>query len=35
MWEPADKLVMDTEDRRLLETWTRAHNAPQGVAMRC
>src|SRR5450756_2607418 len=35
MWEPAEKLVMDAEDRRLLETWTRAHNAPQNVAMRC
>ncbi len=35
MWEPAEKLVIDTEDRRLLETWTRAHNAPQSVAMRC
>src|SRR5436190_4642577 len=35
MWEPAEKLVIDVEDRRLLETWTRAHNAPQSVAMRC
>jgi len=35
MWEPAKKLVIDAEDRRLLETWTRAHNAPQSVAMRC
>jgi transposase len=35
MWEPAEKLVIDPEDRRLLETWTRAHNAPQYVAMRC
>jgi len=35
MWEPAEKLVIDAEDRRLLETWTRAHNAPQNVAMRC
>jgi len=24
MWEPAEKLVMDAEDRRLLETWTHA-----------
>ena len=35
MWAPADKLVIDTEDRRLLETWTRAHHAPQSVVMRC
>src|SRR3989442_1590935 len=35
MWEPARKIVIDPEDRRLLETWTRAHNAPQSVAMRC
>ncbi len=35
MWEPAEKLVIDAADRRLLETWTRAHNAPQRVAMRC
>src|SRR5712691_2919563 len=35
MWEPAEKLVIDAADRRLLETWTRAHNAPQSVAMRC
>lgn len=27
--------MIDAEDRRLLETWTRAHNAPQSVAMRC
>ena len=35
MWAPADKLVIDIEDRQLLETWTRAHNAPQSVVMRC
>ena len=35
MWAPATKLVIEAEDRRLLETWTRAHNAPQSVAMRC
>ena len=35
MWTPAEKLVMATQDRRLLETWTRAHNAPQRVVMRC
>ncbi|MGZ9092966.1 MAG: IS630 family transposase [Rhodoplanes sp.] len=35
MWEPAKKLALAAEDRRLLETWTRAHNAPQNVAMRC
>jgi len=35
MWKPAEKLVIDAADRRLLETWTRAHNAPQSVAMRC
>ena len=35
MWTPAEKLVMATADRRLLETWTRAHHAPQSVAMRC
>jgi transposase len=35
MWEPATKLAIDPEERRLLETWTRAHNAPQSVAMRC
>src|SRR5713226_7902654 len=35
MWAPAEKLVMSAADRRLLETWTRAHNAPQSVAMRC
>jgi transposase len=35
MWAPADKLVISAEDRRLLETWTRAHSAPQSVAMRC
>ena len=35
MWAPAEKLVLDAADRRLLETWTRAHNAPQSVAMRC
>ncbi len=34
MWEPAEKLVIDAEDRHLLETWTRAHDAPQCVAMR-
>src|ERR1700693_2076626 len=35
MWAPAENLVISAEDRRLLETWTRAHNAPQSVAMRC
>src|SRR6266849_5563667 len=35
MWAPAEKLVISAEDRRLLETWTRAYNAPQSVAMRC
>ncbi len=35
MWKPAEKLVIDVEDRHLLETWTRAHNAPQSVVMRC
>ena len=35
MWTPAEKLVIAIEDRRLLETWTRAHNAPQSVAKRC
>src|SRR5260221_11657501 len=35
MWAPAEKLVISAEDRRLLETWTRAHSAPQSVAMRC
>ena len=30
-----DKARDRHEDRRLLETWTRAHNAPQNVAMRC
>ena len=35
MWKPAAKLVLDPEERRLLETWARAHNAPQSVAMRC
>ncbi len=35
MWNPAEKLVIDAADRRLLETWVRAHNAPQSVARRC
>ena len=35
MWKPAAKLVLDPEERQLLETWARAHNAPQNVAMRC
>src|SRR6202030_836911 len=35
MWAPAENLAITAEDRRLLETWTRAHNAPQSVAMRC
>src|ERR1700680_4588298 len=35
MWARAEKLVISAGDRRLLETWTRAHNAPQSVAMRC
>ena len=35
MWAPAEHLVISAEDRRLLETWTRAHSAPQSVAMRC
>jgi transposase len=35
MWAPAENLVISAEDRGLLETWTRAHNAPQSVAMRC
>ena len=35
MWRPAEQLVIDGEDRRLLETWTRAHSAPQSVVMRC
>jgi transposase len=35
MWAPAEKLVMSAEDRRLLEMWTRAHCAPQSIAMRC
>jgi transposase len=35
MWAPAEHLVISAEDRGLLETWTRAHNAPQSVAMRC
>jgi transposase len=35
MWAPAEKLVISPEDRGLLETWTRAHSAPQSVAMRC
>src|ERR1700682_4200256 len=35
MWAPAAKLVLSAEDRRLLETWARAHSAPQSVAMRC
>lgn len=34
MWEPAQKLVLGSEERLLLETWTRAHNAPQSVVMR-
>ena len=35
MWKPAAKLVLDPAERQLLETWARAHNAPQNVAMRC
>src|SRR5260370_32116252 len=35
MWAQAEKLVISAEDRRLLETWPRAHSAPQSVAMRC
>jgi transposase len=34
MWAAAEKLVIATEDRRLLETWSRAHDAPQSVVMR-
>jgi hypothetical protein len=33
MWAPAENLVISAEDRRLLETWPRAHNAPQSVAI--
>ena len=29
MWKPAAKLVLDPEERQLLETWARAHNAPE------
>src|SRR5580692_5731791 len=35
MWAPAEKIVISAEDRILLESWTRAHSAPQSIAMRC
>ena len=35
MWKPAAKLGLASEDRQLLETWVRAHNAPQSVGLRC
>src|SRR4051812_45948681 len=34
MWAAAEKLAITTEDRRLLEIWTHAHDAPQSVVMR-
>src|SRR5713226_4398638 len=35
MWGTGGKIVMSGEDVRLLDTCTRAHRAPQSVAMRC
>src|SRR5487761_1097746 len=34
MWSPASPLDLAADDRRVLETWVRAHNTPQSVALR-
>ncbi len=34
MWSQASALRLPSDDRRVLETWVRAHNTPQSVAVR-
>jgi transposase len=34
MWSPASPLTVTDADRRVLETWVRAHNTPQSIALR-
>jgi transposase len=34
MWSQATALQLAADDRRVLETWVRAHNTPQSVALR-
>lgn len=34
MWTQAAALDLNADDRRVLETWVRAHNTPQSVALR-
>jgi len=34
MWNPAPRLLVSESQRKLLETWSRAHGTPQSVATR-
>src|SRR3990172_3276048 len=34
MWDSPEPIALGAEDRRVLETWIRAHNTPQSIAVR-